>query len=84
MAGDWLKYDQVHFKDDVSFISLRVASASNGGIITISIGKLDGPMIASIDVKNTEGWQAWKSLTVPVKIDKGIYSLYVSFILSTI
>ena len=36
-------------------------------------------MIASIDVKNTEGWQAWKSLTVPVKIDKGIYSLYVSF-----
>lgn len=28
MAGDWLKYDQVHFKDDVSFISLRVASAS--------------------------------------------------------
>lgn len=79
MAGDWLKYDQVHFKDDVSFISLRVASASNGGIITISIGKLDGPMIASIDVKNTEGWQTWKSLTVPVKIDKGIYSLYVSF-----
>lgn len=79
MAGDWLKYDQVHFKDDVSLISLRVASASNGGIITISVGKLDGPIIASIDVKNTEGWQTWKSLTVPVKIDKGIYSLYVSF-----
>lgn len=61
MAGDWLKYDQVHFKDDVSFISLRVASASNGGIITISIGKLDGPMIASIDVKTQKGGRHGKA-----------------------
>lgn len=79
MDGDWLKYDQLYFENNVSQISVRVASASNGGVIKISTGGPDGSVVASVDVKNTEGWQAWQTLTVPVKIKKGVYSFYVSF-----
>ena len=79
MAGDWLKYERLYLKDDVSQLSIRVASASNGGVITISADSLGGPIVVSVDVKNTEGWQAWKNLTVPVKIAKGTHSLYIRF-----
>lgn len=79
MAGDWLKYDRLYLRDDVSQLSVRIASASNGGVITISTDSLNGPAVVSVDVKNTEGWQTWKTLTVPVKVAKGIHSLYVSF-----
>lgn len=79
MDGDWLKYNSLCFADHVSQISVRVASASNGGIIKIYANEPNGPLVASIDVKNTEGWQAWKTLTVPVKISKGVYSLHVGF-----
>lgn len=79
MDGNWLKYDSIDFDKNTDRISIRVASASSGGIASISIDELNGPVIAKIEVKNTEGWQAWKTVNAPIRGVCGVHSIYVKF-----
>ena len=79
MADDWLQYPAVDFSNSPERMSIRIASASSGGVATVYLDRLGGPVIARFEVKNTEGWQSWKSLTVPVKGLKGVHTLYVRF-----
>lgn len=79
MADDWLQYPAVDFSNSPERMSIRIASASSGGVATVYLDRLEGPVIARFEVKNTEGWQSWKSLTVPVKGLKGVHTLYVRF-----
>jgi len=79
MADDWLEYPAVDFSNSPERMSVRVASASSGGVATVCLDRLEGPVIARFEVKNTEGWQSWRTLTVPMSGLKGIHTLYIRF-----
>lgn len=58
MADDWLQYPAVDFSNSPERMSIRIASASSGGVATVYLDRLGGPVIARFEVKNTEGWQS--------------------------
>ncbi|GGJ57006.1 carbohydrate-binding protein [Deinococcus roseus] len=83
-SGDHLVFDQVDFQDgSAKTVSVRVASANQGGTIEFREGSLDGPVIATAEVPGTGGWQNWQTVTVPAKVSKGVQKLYVVFPQST-
>ncbi|MER7282847.1 DUF1996 domain-containing protein [Dactylosporangium sp. NPDC000244] len=64
--GDWLRYDGVDLGAAGALsIGARVASAGTGGTgaIELRTGSLTGPVLATITVAPTGGWQAWTTLT---------------------
>lgn len=77
--GSWLKYADVDFGKRSDQLSIRVASASSGGVATVTIDKLDGRVIARFEVKNTEGWQSWKTFETSIPGISGVHSAYLSF-----
>ncbi|GGJ47434.1 carbohydrate-binding protein [Deinococcus roseus] len=82
--GDHLVFDEVDFAEGgATSLSVRVASANQGGTIEIHEGSLDGPVIATAKVPGTGGWQNWQTVTVPAQVGAGVKKLYVVFPQST-
>lgn len=80
IAGNWLKYDEVNFDTSIDELSLRVASASSGGVATLTLDSLKGKIIAKFDIKNTEGWQSWKTIhSKMMEPVEGRHTIYISF-----
>lgn len=50
-----------------SSVTFRVASAGQGGVIELRKGKLDGPVVARVEVKPTGGWDKWIELDSPLQ-----------------
>ncbi|MGH3757845.1 ThuA domain-containing protein [Actinophytocola sp.] len=68
--GDWVSYEPVNLAN-VPAIRFRVASAGAGGTIEIHQGSPDGPVLGSVEVPVTGGWQTWTEVTAPVT-DPGV------------
>ena len=65
-TGDWLRFDEVDFGAGSDRIEFRVAAAPDtGGIIEARIGSPSGKLLGTGAVGPTDGWQNWKSLTIP-------------------
>jgi glucosylceramidase len=77
--GDYLAWNQVHFGDGATSVSLRVASGGTGGSIELRLGSPTGALIGSVPVASTGGWGSWTTLTAPVSGVSGVQSLYVVF-----
>ncbi len=77
--GDWVKYAAIDFADGCSGVEVRVASQTKGGNIEFRLDGLDGPKIASVDVKSTGNWQKWVTLSAAAGPAKGIHDLYLKF-----
>ncbi|MFD0523406.1 DUF1996 domain-containing protein [Paractinoplanes durhamensis] len=62
--GDWLRYDGVDLGAAGTLtIGARVASATGTGSIELRTGSNTGPVLATLAVPNTGGWQAWTTAT---------------------
>ncbi|GAA2360564.1 ThuA domain-containing protein [Dactylosporangium salmoneum] len=64
--GDWFSFAPVNL---TGIDSLRLRAASNnasGGTIQIRTGALDGPVVGSVAVPGTGGWQTYVDLSVPI------------------
>ncbi|HWM04376.1 MAG TPA: ThuA domain-containing protein, partial [Actinophytocola sp.] len=68
--GDWVSYEPVNLAG-VRAIRFRVASAGAGGTIEIRQGAPDGPVLGSVEVPVTGGWQEWTEVTADVT-DPGV------------
>lgn len=77
--GDWVLYKNVDLEGYSEKLKIQVASASNGGKIVVVLDSLSGEVIGDIDVDNTEGWHAWKTLEMGLKETKGIRDVYFKF-----
>ena len=53
--GDYLAWNQVHFGDGATSVSLRVASGGTGGSIELRLGSPTGALIGSVPVASTGG-----------------------------
>ncbi len=77
--GDWVCFKAVDFGSGASAADFRVASATGGGTIEIYLGRVDNPSVGTCEVKNTGGWQSWKTETCKLKGVKGRHDVYFKF-----
>lgn len=78
--GDWVLYRNVNFKYGIDRITVRAASATEGGDIDIRLDRTDGPSIGMAAVDNTGGWQNWKDFEATVKYITGVHDVYLVFL----
>lgn len=77
--GDWMSVKALDFSTGANSLTLRVASATNGGTVEVHLDSLDGPLVGSCPVENTGGWQNWVTKSCAVKDVKGVHDVYFKF-----
>ncbi|KAL4954132.1 glycosyl hydrolase [Aspergillus filifer] len=77
--GDYIKVRGVGFGDGAETFRARVASGGKGGAIDLRVGKEDGKVIGTCEVKNTGGWQKWVTVDCPVSRETRTQDLYFVF-----
>src|SRR6266545_3008294 len=80
-TGDYLYYDGVDFggTPPTRVLSRIASGASTGGTIRYRLDSPTGPVIATVTVNPTGGWQSWTSVTVPAGGATGVHRLYLTF-----
>ncbi len=79
--GDYIKVANVDFssKKPESFGAMA-ASALRGGTIEVRMDSIDGPVVASLNIAGTGGWENWKYSESPVKAEvTGTHDIYFLF-----
>ncbi|MDP4208859.1 MAG: glycoside hydrolase family 43 protein [Bacteroidota bacterium] len=76
--GDYMKVQGVDFSKGATSVDVSVASL-NGGKIEIHTDKIDGPMLATININTSGEGDVWKTVTTPVGNIKGIHDLFFVF-----
>jgi beta-glucosidase len=80
-SGDYVGYADVAFgTSGPRSVTTRFASGGEAeGALEYRIDRPDGPLIATVAVGNTGGWQSWTSRTVDVTSSPtGTHRLYVT------
>jgi len=78
--GHYVQYNNVNFGMGAASVQARVASGSSlGGNVEFHLDSTTGPLIATVPVTNTGGWQTWVTLSAPVSGATGIHTLYLVF-----
>jgi beta-glucosidase len=79
--GDWLAYDLNFGATSPASVTTRWASAATGsGTIQYRLDGTTGPVIASVPVSSTGGWQTWTSLTTTLSAAAtGVHRVYLTF-----
>lgn len=72
----WVKYDRVDFaKANYKTVKARVSAAGEGGTLEIRLGGNEGKLLATLEVKNTGGWDQWKEISAAVSAISGIQNI---------
>ena len=76
--GEWLQYT-VNVTADAQYdLMLRLASTGSGGLLHLDVDGVNAT--GAIQVPNTGGWQAWRTVTVPnVPLRAGARRLRLAF-----
>lgn len=77
--GDWAAYPGVDLTG-VTGISARVVSGGPGGDLQVRTGSVDGPVLGSVTVPNTGGWNTFAEVTAPLSgAPAGERTVYLAF-----
>ena len=77
--GDWIKFDPINLVG-VEGIGYRVTSGGAGGTITVRKNALDGPVVQTVEVANTGGWDTYADIApTPITDPGGTGPLYLTF-----
>ena len=77
--GDWVRYERVDFGARTEQMELRLASATDGGIVEIRLDAPDGELLGTAAVENTGDWQSWVSRTAKLKPVSGVKTVCLLF-----
>ena len=77
--GDWIRYDSLDFGDQATLLEVRVASATEGGVIELRLDSPAGPIIGTGVVSNTGDWQKWESIKIEITPTSGSHTLLTNF-----
>jgi len=72
-------YKNIDFGSGVSEVSARVASAGAGGTLEFHLDTVDGPLVASVTIPITGGWQSWVTVSGTALGATGIHDVYAVF-----
>ncbi len=78
-SGDYVKISGVDFGDGASFFTASVASATNGGTIEIHLDSETGPIVGTVTVPTTDGWQDYTEVSTSITGAKGEHDLFLRF-----
>jgi beta-glucosidase len=80
-AGDWVGYGNLDFGSGAASVTTRLASGANvTGTIQYRLDSTTGPIVASVPVSSTGGWQTWTSQTTNLTgAATGVHALFVTF-----
>ncbi len=77
--GDWIKFDPINLTG-VDAIGYRVSSGGSGGTITVRKDSVDGPVVQTVQVANTGGWDNYVDIPpAPITDPGGTGPLYLVF-----
>ncbi len=80
--GDWLRFDNVDLGGPLS-ATVRASSNTAGGTVEFRADAVDGPLIGTVAISNTGGWQAFQDFNNFIETDlppvTGVRSLYLVF-----
>jgi cytochrome c len=76
--GHFAKFERVHLGDCRS-VTVRVASGGAGGQIEFRQGSVTGPLLASLEVQPTGGWEKWLERTAPLRDADGRADVFIVF-----
>ena len=76
--GSWAAYPKVLFTGATEFHA-RVASSTAGGTIEVHLDNLSGPLVSTLKVPNTGGWQNWVNVSAPLTPTSGEHTIYLRF-----
>ena len=77
--GTYTVYQNVDFGTGVTEVSVRTASAGNGGTATFYLDSLTGTQVATVALPVTGGWQTWQTVTATASGASGVHDLYLVF-----
>lgn len=77
--GDWIMFTGVDFGSGAASFDARVSSATSGGTIEIRLDSPNGPLVGSLKIGNTGGWQTWVTRSTTVSDVTGVHDLYLKF-----
>jgi glucosylceramidase len=79
--GDWALYRYIDFGDgaSVNIVSVHVASAGTGGVLEFRLGSAVGPLIGSVVIPLTGGWQTWTTVAGTISGVTGVNDLCIVF-----
>ncbi len=77
--GAYTVYQNVDFGTGVTEVSVRTASAGNGGTATFYLDSLTGTQVATVALPVTGGWQTWQTVTATASGASGVHDLYLVF-----
>jgi len=80
MNGSWVVYTNVNFGAATLSLSARVASATSGGTIQVRLGTATGPLIGTLTVTNTGGWQTYATVSTALTGASGAQNLALVFV----
>ena len=80
LDGDsYVGFSNIKFSVGASSVSARVASDETTGTIEFHLDSPTGPLVATVSVGDTGGWQNWETKTVAVSGASGVHDLYAVF-----
>ncbi|MCX6134280.1 MAG: carbohydrate-binding protein [Ignavibacteriales bacterium] len=79
-AGEWARFADVDFGVNATTFEVRVASATEGGIIELRLDSAAGPVIGSCTVRNTGGLQQWSTAQGAILPTSGKHTLHMNFL----
>ncbi|MFS1516261.1 carbohydrate-binding protein [Bacillus sp. SCS-151] len=77
--GDYIGFKNVNFGSGAISVEARVATDGDGGELEFRLDSPTGPVISTIDVEKTGGWQSWVTRSAKVLGADGVHDLYVVF-----
>ncbi|MFB7273056.1 ThuA domain-containing protein [Streptomyces sp. NPDC056244] len=63
--GDWAGYSQASLNGATNFTA-KVSSGGAGGTLQVRSGSATGPLLGSVTVPNTGGWENFRTLSTPL------------------
>lgn len=76
--NDYAVYNGVKLTG-VTGVDVRVASNTAGGSIEVRVGSTTGPLIGTVSVANTGGWQTWTTRSATINQGSGTQNIYLVF-----
>jgi len=79
--GDWLAYTGMDFGTPTALsVTTRLASGAGSGTVQYRLDSTTGPIIASVPITGTGGWQSWASNTTNLSGSAtGVHTLFITF-----
>jgi O-glycosyl hydrolase len=78
-GGSYAVYHNVDFGAGVAGINARLASDGSGGNISFCLDSPSGPLLATVAVPITGGWQTWQTQSGLAYGGAGVHDLYAVF-----